>query len=133
MSKRANSWLTSTVNLKCPQCRTGNLFETSTLSFREPFEMNKRCKTCNTNFFPEPGYYYGAMFVSYIVFSFPCLFFVMFLHWVLGLGMIASMALLCVAAGIGFIYVFRVSRSLWIHMNVNYDQSIGDELARKQA
>ncbi len=56
----------------------------------------------------------------------------MFLHWILGFGIVASMAMLIVVAGIGFIYVFRVSRSIWIHMNVDYDQSIGDELARKQ-
>jgi len=73
------------------------------------------------------------MFLSYIVFSFPCLFSVMFFHWVLGLSTVASMAILCVVAGLGFVYVFRVSRSLWIHMNVTYDQSIGDELARNQA
>lgn len=57
----------------------------------------------------------------------------MFLHWVIGLSTLASMAILCVVAALVFTYVFRVSRSLWIHMNVKYDQSIGDELARKQA
>ncbi|MFK8054804.1 MAG: DUF983 domain-containing protein [Saprospiraceae bacterium] len=133
MANRAKSWITSVMGLKCPHCRTGDLFETSTLSFSDSFEMEKRCSVCNQNFFPEPGFYYGAMFVSYIVFAFPCLFFVMFLHWILGLGIVASMVLLCIVAGVGFVYVFRVSRSLWIHMNIRYDQSIGDELARKQA
>jgi len=133
MKSRAKSWLSSVIRLKCPHCRTGELFETGSFSFRQPFEMRKRCEVCNENFFPEPGFYYGAMFLSYIVFSFPCLFFVMFLHWIVGLSTLASMALLCVVAGIGFTYVFRVSRSLWIHMNVKYDQSIGDELSRKQA
>lgn len=129
MTKRANSWISSVIHLKCPHCRTGDLCETATFSFNKSFEMNKRCPVCNQNFFPEPGFYYGAMFLSYIVFSFPCLFLVMFLHWVLDVGIVASMAILCVVAGLGFVYVFRVSRSLWIHMNIRYDQTIGDELA----
>jgi len=133
MAKRAKSWLSSVIGLKCPHCRTGELFGTGSFSFSQPFEMHKRCEICNENFFPEPGFYYGAMFLSYIVFSFPCLFLVMFLHWIVGLSTVASMAILCVVAGFGFTYVFRVSRSLWIHMNVKYDQSIGDELSRKQA
>ncbi|MEQ9288746.1 MAG: DUF983 domain-containing protein [Cyclobacteriaceae bacterium] len=29
--------------------------------------MKKNCEVCNLNFEPEPGFYYGAMFISYAV------------------------------------------------------------------
>jgi len=109
MAIRAKSWLSSVIRLKCPHCRTGELFSTGSFSFSLPFEMIKRCEVCTQNFFPEPGYYYGAMFLSYIVFSFPCLFLVMFLHWIVGLSTFASMAILCVVAGIGTKYSFDFS------------------------
>lgn len=128
MSSRASSWFSSMIGLKCPRCRTGNLFQKSTFAFSKPFEMHEECPKCKLNYWPEPGFYYGAMFLSYIVFSFPCLGFVFFLRWVLGYSIGASMLLLCLVAGLGFVYVFRVSRSLWLAMNVKYDQSIADNL-----
>ncbi|MFY0654132.1 MAG: DUF983 domain-containing protein [Cyclobacteriaceae bacterium] len=29
--------------------------------------MHKNCTVCNQNFEPEPGFYYGAMIISYVV------------------------------------------------------------------
>ena len=109
------------MRLRCPRCRLGELFPTATFSFQQPFEMHKSCPRCGLNYWPEPGYYYGAMFLSYILFSFPCLFFVAGLHWGLGVGLKKSMLILCVVGAIGFIYVFRVSRSVWLSANTRYD------------
>src|SRR5947209_8129921 len=51
---------------KCPRCRKGNLFK-HPISFHlgKTLEMNESCPHCGLNLNPEPGYYYGAMFVSY--------------------------------------------------------------------
>ena len=117
--------------LKCPRCRVGDLFPTATFSFSKPFDMPRTCPECGLDYFPEPGYYYGAMFMSYIAFSFPCLGFVFLLHWVFKLSLGASMFWLCVVAAVGFVYIFRAARSLWIHMNVKYDQDLSDRLARQ--
>ena len=29
--------------------------------------MGKQCQVCNLNYEPEPGYYFGAMYVSYAI------------------------------------------------------------------
>ena len=94
--------------------------------------MPRECAVCGLDYWPEPGFYYGAMFMSYIVFSFPCLGLVFLLHWVFGMSLGASMLVLCVAAGLGFVYVFRVSRSVWLHMNVKYDEALSDRLLRER-
>ncbi len=133
MPDRPSTQFGSIVKLRCPRCRIGRLFPTSTYGFSEPFEMPRYCSVCEQDFYPEPGFYYGAMFASYIVFSFPCLGFVILLHWVFEVSLGASMFWLCVVAGLGFIYVFRVSRSLWIHLNVRYDEALSDELLRQSA
>ena len=92
--------------------------------------MHRACPRCGEDYWPEPGFYYGAMFLSYIVFSFPCLGFVALLHWGLGMGLGASMTWLVVVAAVGFVYVFRASRSLWIPLNVRYSERVSDRVLR---
>jgi len=50
---------------KCPQCREGELFEGSKLSFRNLSSINRSCGVCKANLMPEPDFYYGAMYISY--------------------------------------------------------------------
>lgn len=55
----------SIAGAKCPQCREGNLFSVSLLSYRKLSDVNKTCAVCGANFHPEPDFYYGAMYISY--------------------------------------------------------------------
>ena len=69
MTKK-RSLLSSVFAMKCPQCRQGDLFETSTFSFQKPFDMPDRCPVCSNNYMPEPGFYFGAMFITFLVVCF---------------------------------------------------------------
>lgn len=89
--------------------------------------MKDRCDHCNQNFMPEPGFYYGAMFISYIFMGWFCLGFIALFHWVLGWSTAASFALLLSFCAVIFVYVFRASRSAWIHFNVKYDPKAAGE------
>ncbi len=111
----------SIAHLKCPRCQEGDLFETGSYTFVKPFDMPKRCPKCNLNYFPEPGYYYGAMFVSYIWTGWFCLLFVALFHWILGWSQTWAFGLLGVFLAINFVFIFRVSRAMWINLNVRYD------------
>lgn len=111
----------SIFNIKCPRCHESDMFPTATFSFNQPFEMKERCDKCNEDFFPEPGYYYGAMFVSYIFTAWFSILFVLLLHWVFGWSTMASFATLIGVLSIFFVYVFRLARSMYININVNYD------------
>src|ERR1700739_4783360 len=53
--RRAAHW-------RCPNCGRGRLF-------RGVFRMLPRCPECGLSYFPEQGYYVGAMIINYIVTS----------------------------------------------------------------
>ena len=113
----------SVAKLKCPKCHEGELFPTSTFSFKQPFEMYERCPNCNENYAPEPGFYYGAMFISYIWTGFFSLSFVAFMIFVLKMSINMSfLALILFMASI-FVWIFRVSRAMWINVVVHYDKN----------
>jgi hypothetical protein len=48
---------------KCPFCEQGNVFKKSS-GLHMP-EMNDHCPVCKHNLMGEPGYFFGAMYVSY--------------------------------------------------------------------
>ncbi len=121
----------STVYLKCPRCHEGETFETGSWTFVKPFDMLERCPRCNLNYFPEPGYYYGAMFVSYILSGWFCLLFVAFFHWILNWSQTVAFSLLCIFLAINFVYIFRISRLLWINVNVKYDPQALEKFGKK--
>lgn len=116
-----SSKLYSIFGFKCPKCHESNLFDTPTFSFKRPFEMKDRCEVCGQRFEPEPGFYFGAMFISYIFMGFFCLGFTAFFHWIVGWSINASFLLLIVVCAIFFVYIFRLARAIWINLIVNYD------------
>ena len=48
---------------RCPRCRIGSIFLYSI--FRGFPKMRERCPVCDLKFDREPGYFLGAMYVSY--------------------------------------------------------------------
>ena len=119
--------LNAILHLKCPRCRKGDLFENSTFSFKKSFDMPDRCHSCRQDFWPEPGFYYGAMFISYILSAFFSIGFVLFVHWVLGWSTSGSFFALILVSAVCFVYVFRLARSIWISINVKYQPGIMDQ------
>jgi uncharacterized protein (DUF983 family) len=117
------SKLYAILGFKCPKCHTGDLFETSSFSFQKSFDMPDNCPHCGQSYLPEPGFYYGAMFISYILSGFFSLFFVMFFHWVLDWSIAASFGLLIAVGLVFFVWFFRFARSIWINLMVNFDPS----------
>ncbi len=83
--------------------------------------MPKECPVCHQNFLPEPGFYYGAMFISYIFMGFFCLAFVLIGYVVLDWSKTTIYISLVSVIAIFFVWIFRISRSIWIHANVKYD------------
>ncbi|HLU93441.1 MAG TPA: DUF983 domain-containing protein [Membranihabitans sp.] len=109
--------------LKCPHCRQGKLFA-QPFNLSNAFSMPSHCPHCNQNFYPEPGFYYGAMFIAYAISAW--LFFVIGLVMAFGFGIEFNKILIVIliVAAISFIYFFRLARSIWIHIFVKYDPSL---------
>ena len=117
----------SIFNFKCPKCHEGDLFETTTFSFQKSFEMPDKCPHCGTSYWPEPGFYYGAMFISYIFMGWFCIGFVALLHWGLGWSTAASFALLIGVVAVFFVYIFRLARAIWINIVYKYDPKLSSK------
>jgi uncharacterized protein (DUF983 family) len=49
---------------RCPACREGKVFNSPVWDLKRFHQMPQSCPVCNKNFFPEPGFYFGAMFIS---------------------------------------------------------------------
>jgi len=119
-NKKRGLW-SSIFGLKCPRCREGNLFLTSTFSYSKPTEMPDRCPVCNQNYTPEPGFWFGAMFISYGWTAWACLLFIGGGIWGFGMSVNGAFMLLIFIIAIFFFWIFRISRSMWIHIYVGYD------------
>ena len=132
MAKSKRGILSSIVNLKCPSCRQEDLFTTPTFSFKKPLDMPDSCPNCSQKFEPEPGYYYGAMFISYIMTGWFSLGLILFFHWVLGWSLGAAFALLIFILLTFFVYINRLSRSIWIHITEKYDPGAAEQQLSKQ-
>ena len=119
MSKR--NIINSIFGIKCPSCREGNMFEGSSYNFSlKSFDMPKHCSNCNVNLEPEPGFYFGAMFISYGITGWFSIFFIMFFHWYLKMELYSSFAILVVFLAFNFIWIYRFSRSIWAHIIIKY-------------
>lgn len=117
---------------KCPRCRRGDLFPYSMFS-KKLAQMNKRCAHCNQNFEPEPGFYFGAAYVSYglTIGLWVALWAALATLDVIGLINFAIFDDMWFFLFTGLIllvitlpYLFRLSRALWIHMFVKYDREV---------
>ncbi len=108
----------SIIHLKCPACEEGFLFEDHRSVFSFRFKMNDRCTVCGEKLNREPGFYFGAMFISYIVSGILSLIFVGILIIFLKLDWILSLTILFVVLAVLYAYLFKISRSIWIHFFV---------------
>jgi len=100
----------------------------SAFSVKEFDKMHDRCASCKQPFEPEPGYYIGAMYVSYAIQIAIVIFVSLVIQavnsnaaigWYLG-GIVGAILLL-------FPFIIRFSRSAWIHLFVPYEEQIINE------
>lgn len=117
------SKLYSVVKCKCPKCHVGDMFVPGTLYQPTGFyKMRDYCVACGQSFEPEPGFYFGSMFVSYAINT--ALFIV---FWIATSLLVEDMSLMAILSILVLIVIgllpitFRLSRSMWINFFVHYD------------
>lgn len=111
----ARAALTALANGRCPRCHRGKIF-TSLM------RMAPACAICGLRYEREPGYFTGAMYVSYVL-ALP-LFIGVFLalgHVFPALGFAAALGATVVLFLPLVPFVFRGSRILWIHFDRTID------------
>lgn len=60
-----SSSLVSILQQRCPRCHQGPLFTHSALNLAHFTEMPSACPVCGQVYEPEPGFYWGAMYISF--------------------------------------------------------------------
>jgi uncharacterized protein (DUF983 family) len=50
---------------KCPRCRQGDMFQYPISSITRFDKMHKECPHCGLRYEIEPGFFFGAMYISY--------------------------------------------------------------------
>lgn len=121
MSEKPSIIITS-LKQKCPNCGKGDLFVNSNAyKYSTMSDMHEKCSECGTSFTSkEPGFYWGAMYVSYaltsgfIFFNLCWLFY--FFGWNLWALILPNALLMVIMAPLNF----RISRALWLGMNLRY-------------
>src|SRR5215470_13257548 len=97
--------------LRCPRCREGQVF-------RSLMRMNPTCPACGHRFEREPGYFLGAMYVSYGIAVVLYLALVVLLRVFVpslteGIALPAALPLF-----LPFVpAIFRYSRVIWMHLD----------------
>lgn len=82
--------------------------------------MNRYCPKCEADLEPEPGFYFGAMFISYAITVWPILGLMAIFRWGLNWSLYGSFAASLALTALLFVYIFRVSRSMYLHLMVRY-------------
>lgn len=120
---RSVSALKSTLQGRCPQCRQERMFTHG--AFHPKFlNMHKTCAHCGLQYEREPGFFYGAMYVSY-AFSVAIVLVVGFLVYFIGSDPHENIYITVVIISSVLLYPlnFRFSRILFIHLfaGMKYD------------
>jgi len=51
--------------MKCPRCHEGEFFISHPYDLKKAGDIHQNCSNCGLKYSKEPGFYYGAMYVSY--------------------------------------------------------------------
>lgn len=102
---------------RCPQCREGKMFKHTWWQLSKFDEMHKNCPVCDLRFEVEPGFWYGAMFVSYGITIGLLVALGFLIYWLFNdpsiMGYVVPIVLISVLA---VPFNFRISRSIFLHL-----------------
>jgi uncharacterized protein (DUF983 family) len=59
------SKLNAMINARCPHCHEGRLFKYKWWNLLNFAQMHENCPHCDVRYEVEPGFFYGAMYISY--------------------------------------------------------------------
>ena len=112
-----NKFVYSIVKNKCPNCGEGNFFESNSMFNPKTFDkMNKFCSKCSMDFRQEPGFYFGAAIMSYVIQAVLLGLTYIFLQVLVELPFWYFLGAFSTLLIVLLPFTFRISRLLWINM-----------------
>lgn len=117
--------LYSMLSMTCPRCHEGKLFtDPNPYHFSKIFDMPDHCPKCAQKYLIEPGFFYGAMYVSYgVVVAYLVAIYVALM--VLYPSFTKEFYLLTAIPSALLLtpYFFRISRAIYFNIYVHYDKN----------
>jgi uncharacterized protein (DUF983 family) len=110
------------LTLKCPKCHKGLLFsDPNPFHLKNITLMPEKCACCGQRMELEPGFYIGAMYVSYAISVglFLANFFVF--HIFLGIPSILFLTLNTIILLLLWPIIFRYARAFYLYLFVSFD------------
>ena len=121
--------LYSIFTFTCPRCHEGKLFKHRRTYAKGFTELNKKCAVCKEDFEREPGFYFGAAYVSYAltVALWVALYVALTVFDLIGLMEFSFFddGILFLVTGVILLIlllplIYRFSRVIWINFFVKY-------------
>lgn len=110
----SNVVLKAIIAEKCPRCHRGDLFITSAYNLKGFTRMHANCTVCKQTFEPEPGFYFGAMFVAYGLLVMMSILTWILLYFVFHPTFAAYIATILLLNVLLLPLIFRYSRTLFL-------------------
>lgn len=123
MVSKKEGKLRAFIHAKCPHCHHGDMFvNKNPYALKDMSKMPKSCPVCGRSYFPETGFYWGAMYMSYMLTVFSSIFNVILVGLIFGFEIypliIGNTLLLIIAYPI----FFRYARVMWLHFNTPFSK-----------
>ena len=115
MEKKKGNFVLSVLGEKCPHCGKGHVFEKK--RFYQFPVMKSKCEVCDYRFDREPGYFLGAMYISYGLAVFQAI--VTFLVLYFFFPSVPALAIAFIIVGVIFLFSlknYKLSRIIYIHI-----------------
>ena len=118
---KKGSKLYSILTGTCPKCQNESMYtDQNLLHVQNSLKMNEKCSHCGFKYQIEPGFFFGAMYVSYglnVAVGIAAFIVAYYISESLKTAFISIIVTLLVL----FPIIMRLSRSMYINMFVNYE------------
>ena len=108
---------------KCPRCHEGDFFVSTPYDLRKAGEIHENCPKCGLKYSKEPGFYYGAMYVSYALGV--ALFVALWVSMNLFFSDVSTGLQIFIIITVSIIltpYLYALSKIIWANFFIKYDR-----------
>lgn len=112
----------SILKFKCPACHEGQFLVSRPYDLRNVGDVREVCSVCNQKYSKEPGFYQGALYVSYalgvalfVTIWVSCNLFFNNLNVWIQIGMVAGASIILAP------YLFALSKIIWANLFIPYN------------
>jgi len=110
--------------MKCPRCQEGDFFIAHPYNLRRAGDTHQKCPQCGLKYAKEPGFYYGAMYVSYALGV--ALFVTLWVSFNLffeAMNVFVQLAIISAAFLVLAPYMYALSKIIWANLFIKFEKN----------